>query len=94
LYPAKVIGNLLRAADLAEDCALEPALDPVEVTGDLLAEVVVAIRYHPLALYSSNWNSCFVSFANNVEEQLLKNGGKPIKICYLISLDKDQNESI
>jgi hypothetical protein len=66
----------------------------VEVTGDLPTEVVVAIRYHPSALSSSNWNGFFISFADNVEEQLLKNGGKPIKICYFISLDEDQKESL
>jgi hypothetical protein len=77
-----------------EDHALEPTLDTMEVIGNLPTEMVVEIRYHPPALNFSNWNGFFVSSADDVKEQLLKAGGKPIKICYLSSLDEDQKESI
>jgi hypothetical protein len=95
LDPTKVVGDLLRAADLAKDRVLEPALDPLEVAGDLPTEIVagdlsvelVAVSlYHQPALSSSDWNCFFISSVDDVEEQFLKNDGKPIKICYLSSL--------
>ncbi|KAE7996095.1 hypothetical protein FH972_000843 [Carpinus fangiana] len=101
--PAEVAGDLTKAMDLAQDRVLELVLDPVEVAddlpaeivaGDLPVEVVTASRYHLPALSSSNWNGFFISSADDVEELPLKNGGKPIKICYLSSLDEDQKESI
>jgi hypothetical protein len=42
LDPAEDVGDLSRAVDPMKDCVLGPALDPLEVAGDLPAEFVAS----------------------------------------------------
>jgi hypothetical protein len=103
LDPAEVASDLPRAANLVKDGVLEPAFYPLDfasdlpakiVASDLSAELVAISLYHLQALSSSDWNGFFVTYVDDVKEQFFKNGGKPIKICYLSSLDEDQKEPI